>query len=658
MKPNLRCSPPPHLRTRLDILRATNPPKSPSPNSERLETAKAMSEKIPPVLNVLASDGVLDAASDSAETLTNEQKFDLGSDWGEDPLHSDIYRWYQGLCTCNHFSNGKDPTKISKLQVWSRNRYSQRLTHRFVLLHMADDTVHRLDRRATTQGNPGLLSGLSMRTPGVTSTDEMVINIDDDLQKNMARNNHLEVEIQLEGKVDLLIVLLTCYQISHHSRARRYDLRDYNCFFYSWTILMIAARRLLDIVTPSKDELMERFRRKEHLHILAESVVGLAVRTLRDLVLAAVGVFREQQQGDTDEGKHIREGMSIIARMVWGLPSGVLETFGKLVLNSKLPSNLRDTLLKQIKEVVTEKAPDVYKQVLDHIDIPRAARDRLWVNEGVKEIVRREVEKSLIEQLWPAVVDAIAVGFGQDVHSAKDIAQNVVATKSWWQQVAGTRTAQLWAVQTAALHGGLKEVKITALAEVDRIKAEAQSNAPDDPSEQLKLLNAGMFDLAWNSARDGALRFAKDAVQATKSTLHPGHLESREIMWETIWGVWDKCWEKACKDARTKALNTLDTVVQAVLNASVKVVLVELGVGESQPTVRVRRPKRVFDIELSPSIWDEEPSMTGLALQQYMQVLMKKAKLGSPDILQHTMAEIWKDIAAADFDFGKIKIVQ
>ncbi|KAG7085851.1 hypothetical protein E1B28_003387 [Marasmius oreades] len=88
------------------------------------------------------------------------------------------------------------------------------------------------------------------------------------------------------------------YRIYKHKRAERYDLRDYNCFFYSWTILTIVARRLLDIESPyiAKDELMDRLQRKGHLPALAESIVDSAVHTLRDSVLAAVGVFREQEQ--------------------------------------------------------------------------------------------------------------------------------------------------------------------------------------------------------------------------------------------------------------------------------------------------------------------------------------------------------------------------
>ena len=60
--------------------------------------------------------------------------------------------------------------------------------------------------------------------------------------------------------------------------------------------------------------------------------------------------------------------------MLWRLPGRILDAFGKLVLKSKFPSNLRDNFLERTKKVITEKAPDVYQAVLDHINIPEAVR--------------------------------------------------------------------------------------------------------------------------------------------------------------------------------------------------------------------------------------------------------------------------------------------
>ncbi|KAJ8080718.1 hypothetical protein PM082_017552 [Marasmius tenuissimus] len=566
--------------------------------------------------------------------------FDVGS-WKDNPDDSQVHQWYRKL--------SGDSIKIDKLQMWKSNT-NETFTHRFVALRMLDGIVHRLDRRAATQGDPAILSGLSSRTRvgQVPATDQMEVDVDfEDLEKT----NKLEMEISLEGDVKLIVVLLTCYAISKHPEGNAYDIREHNCFFFSWTILMVATRHRLDIKTPTRSVLMERFDGKDHLPVLARSVVVIAVNVFRDLVLMAIATFRDQQQEDNEEGKTIRKGMPLSARILWGLPKGVLEGFGKRVLDAKLPLGLRETLDSQVQMVVREKAPELYKRILLRIDIPVNSRDRLWIDEGVSEIIRAEVQAVLMDLLWPAIVKAITQGFGTNIDSASGIANEVVKGKNWW--FAPKRTVQLWAVQNAALHGGLRAVESAAegeAAEVVRAEAEGKSNV----SEQLQALNAGMFDLAWNSARGGALSYAKDAVKATSGSLNPKHHDTTDAKWNTIWKVWDKCWAKACKDARNKALEGLDTVVDAVLNASVKVVLEELGSGSSQPTVKVHETGKfkLFGLQLG-----SESRRTILELQKHMQKSMKRAKFGRADELQRTMAEIWKRLSAGDFkDFSRVDV--
>ncbi|KAK1225119.1 hypothetical protein PQX77_011934 [Marasmius sp. AFHP31] len=608
----------------------------------------------------------------SATTLTDKPQsakyFDLGSGsphWGEHPLEGEIYHWYQSLRDSrDDYPDGKDPTKIKKVQVWSSSRHLETITHRYVLLHMADGTVHRVDRGAAEQGDPSILSGLSglsvRDVRGVRSTDEMFVDVKDKSLKEMARDNHLEVEIQLEKedcKVDLLHVLLACYQISKHPRTQKYDLLHYNCFFYSWTILTVTARGCLSVVPPSQESVMKRFH-EDYLSSLAEYLVEVGVRALRDLVLAALAAFRKQEQGSN--GEKIKKGMSSLSRMVWALPEGFLETLSKLVLNAKLASNLRGKLLEQIKKVLADAAPDVYKQVLPCIDIPQASQGRLYIDSGAKQIIRGEVEKTVIEKLWPTVVAAITEFENLNGGSANFGIGHTAFPRNSWCRLAGTRITQLYDVVTAALHGGLKKVLENAVREdVDRIKMKAQEDACGNLSKQLELLNEGMFDLAWDSAQDGALQSAKRAVEETKPTLRPKHAVSgvRDDMWDAVWNIWDECWRDAREGARTKALGALGIIVDQVLNTSVKVVLDELRDKDSQPTIQVLRPRRVFGtIGLSSTmpLWADEGPMTGLEFQEYMEQLAKKTKLGGIDIAQATMAEIYAELGKENFDPDRI----
>ncbi|KAJ8080722.1 hypothetical protein PM082_017556 [Marasmius tenuissimus] len=591
-------------------------------------------------------------AQASLENLTTknsskeEKVFNLGF-VKTDPLCSGVYHWYQTL--------QGDSTMIDRLQVWRSNRFSRTITHRFVVLHMVDGTVHRLDRSALT-ADITMLSGISVKAGGVgrvETKDEMIVNVQN--FRGIEKTSQLEIEIRLEGKVELMVVLSTCYAISQNPKGYEYDLREYNCFFFSWTILIVATRHRLDITTPTENVLMERFINKDrHLPAIAKSTVALGVDVFRDLVLKAVETFRGQQQEDGPRGEQIRNGMSYFARSIWALPEWVLEGFGKRVLDAKLPLGLRDTLDIQIRVVLKAKAPEVYQRVISRIDIPVKSHDRLWIDDGVREIIRAEVRTVLMDLLWPAIIDAITKGFGTNVNSASEIAQDVLKGKS--QRFVGRRTVQLWAVQNAALHGGLRAVQKATEEKAKKVKEDVREDHPDDTTAQLKSLNARMFNLAWDSAQEGALNFAQDAVKATRDSLKPKHHEARDVMWKTVWGVWDECWSTARDGARTKALEGINAIVDVVLSASVKVVLEELGSKTSQPAVSVHLPREILDFALHSSLSSsEERRMTILKLQERMQELMKRAKFGRPDELQSTMEGIWKNLSKGDFkDFGSI----
>ncbi|KAJ8080721.1 hypothetical protein PM082_017555 [Marasmius tenuissimus] len=262
--------------------------------------------------------------------------------------------------------------------------------------------------------------------------------------------------------------------------------------------------------------------------------------------------------------------------------------------------NLKELKKRNELEIVVgrEAGPKLYQGILSRINIPEKSHDQLWVDGSVREIIRAEVRVVLKDLMWPAIVDVITQGLGSNIDSASVIARNVFQGKS--RRIVGRRTVQLWAMQNAALHGGLRAVKIAAQEKTTAVKAEAEAKTPD-VAEQLKSLNEGMFDLVWDSARGGALEYAKDAVESTRDLLDPKHHVPTDAKWNTIWKVWDECWMKACKDARKRALDRIDVAVDAILDASVKVMLEELGSGSSQPTAVVQETKKftIFGVELN-----------------------------------------------------------
>lgn len=51
------------------------------------------------------------------------------------------------------------------------------------------------------------------------------------------------MEIRFAGQVDLIHVLAICYAIKQNERSKQYTLQRYNCYFFSWTVILLLARR-------------------------------------------------------------------------------------------------------------------------------------------------------------------------------------------------------------------------------------------------------------------------------------------------------------------------------------------------------------------------------------------------------------------------------
>ncbi|KAK1233347.1 hypothetical protein PQX77_003497 [Marasmius sp. AFHP31] len=565
---------------------------------------------------------------------SEEQSFDVGSWTKGAPYGSSVFKWYRNL--------SGDSIKIAKLQVWKRSNY-ETLTHRFVAVHMVDGAVHRLDRRAAAQADPQILSGLSFGAGNtavgkVETEDQMDVDIDRD---ELEKRNKLEIEVDLEGRVELEVVLLTCYAISQHDKGKKYDIREHNCFFFSWTILMIAARYRLPAEPPNQASLVKRFKSKDHAPVLGKTLAANGEIILRDMVLTTISVVKEQYHEDSEEGEAIRKGMSHLARTIWGLPKGVLEGFGKLLLNAKLllsPSR-RKTLDERIRTLMDGKALELSQRFRKHIDLETLrSPNHLWVDDVVMEHVQPGIQAALMDMLWPAIVSTCTEGWGPKDELAADIVEDVFQRKSWW--FVGKRTNQLWAVQNATMYGGLRSIKVAAQEKTMAVKAEVEKQHPNDIPQQLKSLNARMFDLGWSSAREGALKLAQDAVKASRDLLEPKHHATVDPMWDAVWKVWDKCWEKAGDGYRETAISY--NIVDAIVDATVKVVLEELSSETSQPVVSVRFPEEISSLKLNSPFSPDSGKWTSRGLQKCMQGLMKRAKFGRPDELQRTMADIWK----------------
>lgn len=68
----------------------------------------------------------------------------------------------------------------------------------------------------------------------------------DSYHPNEGDNSMIVAEIEFPYTFDLRDVLAICYGISFHKNARRYTLQQFNCYFFSWSIILSLARACVD----------------------------------------------------------------------------------------------------------------------------------------------------------------------------------------------------------------------------------------------------------------------------------------------------------------------------------------------------------------------------------------------------------------------------
>ncbi|KAF8750941.1 hypothetical protein RHS01_09064 [Rhizoctonia solani] len=123
--------------------------------------------------------------------------------------------------------------------------------HRFVLVFMDDDSIVRFDRRPETSKFGALISEALGATECRKAGDDFCLLISDDLSK-ITQTTYCEIEIDFKDaeKRDLLLVLSAAFAIANDEVTNKYNLATYNCYFFSWTIVMVVVRHAKPFVLP------------------------------------------------------------------------------------------------------------------------------------------------------------------------------------------------------------------------------------------------------------------------------------------------------------------------------------------------------------------------------------------------------------------------
>ncbi|KAG9074994.1 hypothetical protein FRC06_010338, partial [Ceratobasidium sp. 370] len=476
--------------------------------------------------------------------------------WGE----GEIFNWYRNTLTSRI---------INRLEVRITR---DAIPHRFVVAYMQDGSICRFDRRPRTPQSVFIPVGPQGPDdePSCRAADEAcMVNRAELLEIELSTN--WEIRLNLPAETDVLLILSACFAIAQDTLARNYALREYNCYFFSWTIVMLVTRHLLPFTVPSPAAVESRFNLR-----LAETSAAVAdnvVQALLHMGLNAVAAF------DNVTGKRLNQGLSKQELAVWGLPSPVLRGLLRQCLKIQLRFGLKKKIDEQVHSQLETRAFAVLGNVLGasdgvegegddgaqdvaHNRVADVVQNRLWLNELVADL-QQPIHEGILQVLWDNILEAVAQGYG-DVKP--DVVHQGFRRLSLLQRLKyrllGKNVIQFSQIWSEALRAALPAARMAGHGRY----------RPGKTHEE-------MFDIAFGAGVAAALQAAQDVVRRTGPELAD---PKRDEMWEYVWTVWDGIWERARVATRDEVIGLVESTLADLVGSVAEDVVKELGDNEGQ----------------------------------------------------------------------------
>ncbi|EEB98538.1 hypothetical protein MPER_01931, partial [Moniliophthora perniciosa FA553] len=299
---------------------------------------------------------------------------------------------------------------------------------------MQDQTIHRFDRRPIQ----GVIGDVITNIP-VATKDECDRALDDEVVARINKETECEMELFLNGKADLMVVLSACFAISKDQSAKEYTLFAHNCFFFSWTILMVTSRYCLPLMLET-EPLVKRLQ--PHLPRLVSSIVDEIMDLVVELVVVTVSIFRDRAD------QEVFQGLTLSGRLGAKLPTSILRFACKRMFSARLYFGLRRQLQERVRVVIGATAVDIAHEALERHNVRLLIAQRLWLDDFHK-IFQQAFQTEIVGVIWTAIFDVLSVGFGDLdtralVDSLNDPRRRVFRR--------GRRVVQFFAVWNAGLH--------------------------------------------------------------------------------------------------------------------------------------------------------------------------------------------------------------
>ncbi|EUC54396.1 hypothetical protein RSOL_045660 [Rhizoctonia solani AG-3 Rhs1AP] len=154
-------------------------------------------------------------------------------------------------------SKWHDQQQSSRFRTIQYRKERTGVGHEFILLLLQKEQGGDVDCycRIERVGDPQHLAQVVCIDGTIAEDYIQAIPLSDPVSANLIDNSDVVAEITFPQTFMLRDVLAICYGISNHYRAKRYTLQQYNCYFFSWSLILALARGCMNWdVSPSIPE--------------------------------------------------------------------------------------------------------------------------------------------------------------------------------------------------------------------------------------------------------------------------------------------------------------------------------------------------------------------------------------------------------------------
>jgi hypothetical protein len=353
---------------------------------------------------------------------------------------------------------------------------------------------------------------------------------------------------------DVILVFSACFSLDKDPEARRYALLEYNCYFFSWTIVMIVVRHILPFELPTATTVESRSRIR--LADATKSLTTKIVDALLNLVLGTITSFRQET------GTKLYPGLSKREMAVWGLPVPVVRALMSQCLKVRLHFGLEKELQNRVQAQLEQYTPEILNHVLQNqTKVDADVKSRLWLFD-LNTAFTPHFKSKALEIIWDGILDTLAQGHADMKPEVFDLNINQLPTLHRLKyRLFGKNVIQFSQIWNEALQAALPAARNAG-------RGISQGKSHGD-----------MFKLAFDAGSAAALEAAKDVVARTKDSINN---PKRDKMWETVWSVWKDVWETTRSNAQKEVVTLIENTLEDIVGWVAQDVVAELGNSQAQ----------------------------------------------------------------------------